>query len=172
MDGRAGAVARAFHWIVAALMFYMFLSGIGQKDFGPAFAIPIHKGIGIVVLTLTLGRIFWWLNDRQRPTDAELQWEKWPSRLAKWGLLTLTLAVPLAGWTLSSYSGKPISIVGLLDIPLLPATPDKEMKEIWENIHAALAYSALTIAVLHIAGALRHHFILKDGVLRRMLPPR
>ena len=79
--------------------------------------------------------------------------------------------MPLTGWTMSSARGFPVSWFGLFQLPdLVPK--NKTLYHILDDTHVVLAWTLGSIAVVHLGAALRHHFMLKDDVLRRMLPLR
>ena len=81
----------------------------------------------------------------------------------------LLFAQPITGWMMSSASNFPVSYFGWFTLPNLVA-PDKEIAEVMHEVHETLFQMHRGVAVLHIAAALKHHFVLKDDVLRRMLP--
>ena len=81
----------------------------------------------------------------------------------------LFFAVPLAGWAYSSAAGFPIVFLGVLPLPDFVAA-DKALAEAIKPWHAYSAYALATLAALHIAAALKHHAIDRDGLLARMWP--
>ena len=84
-------------------------------------------------------------------------------------MYVLFFVVPLVGWAQSSAKGFPVVWFGVLPLPdFVPK--DKELGELLEDVHAALAWTLCAIVVVHVAAALEHHFRRHDGVLRRMLP--
>jgi len=84
-------------------------------------------------------------------------------------LYTLLFAVPLAGWTMSSARGFPVSWFGFFTLPdLVPK--NKALYELLVTTHGVLAWTLGVVAIIHMLAALKHHFVLKDDVLRRMLP--
>lgn len=173
-EDRYGPLTRALHWGIAGLIVILLASGLIADDLPKeikATVIPLHKGLGMIALGLGVIRLVWWLLDRTRPGEEPLRWEKWPARLAKWGLLALALAVPLSGYLMSSYAGRPISLFGLVNVPLLVGPDIPTAKEIKE-VHEVLANGLLALVALHFAAALYHHFLRRDGILLRMLPPR
>lgn len=164
-----GLVARALHWSIAVLIILMIASGYAAGEVLPkAVVIPLHKSTGIIVLGLSIIRLAWWAMDCVRPGDAELTWEKWPSRLAKWALAGLALAVPVSGWLMSSAADKAITLYGLATVPMLLA-PDKELAHTLGEVHETLGSIIAIILAVHVVGALRHHYVLKDQILSRML---
>ena len=166
-----GLIARLLHWSVAVLIITMVAMGylIGELPKPNAIVvIHIHKATGILTLVLASARLAWWAADAVRPGDAELTWEKWPSRLVKWGLAAFSVIMPVTGWLMSSAADKPISFFDLFQVPLLIA-PDKELAHLFKETHDTLGLIIAVVIAVHVAGALRHHFILKDRVLARML---
>ena len=86
-------------------------------------------------------------------------------------MYVLFFAVPLMGWAYSSAAGFPIVVFGLVPLPdLVPAS--KELAETLKPLHGLLAWALAGLVGLHVAAALKHHFIDKDGLLARMLPTR
>jgi len=162
-----GGLARCLHWAVALLIVVLIVSGELADDV--KVVIPPHKAIGVLVFFLASSRLVWWLLDLTRPGDDELGWEKWPSRLVKWGLAALSVAMPLSGWLMSSAAQKPIVFFGLFQVPFL-IDGNKELAHLFKESHEALASVLIVLLAAHVAGALRHHFLLKDNVLTRMLP--
>jgi len=76
-------------------------------------------------------------------------------------------AVPLSGWAMSSALGYPIVWFGVLPLPdLLPKNP--ELGEVLEEVHELLAWGLALLVLAHIGAALKHHFIDRDGLLKRM----
>jgi len=80
----------------------------------------------------------------------------------------LMLALPLTGWAMASAGKSALSWFGLFDWPKLPVTRDNPLFGIAHEGHELLAWLALALVILHVGAALRHHFLLKDNVLRRM----
>jgi cytochrome b561 len=82
----------------------------------------------------------------------------------------LMVAIPLAGWGMSSAADRPVSFFRLFEIPLLPVTQDKATVDLFHESHEVLAKAMLVLFVLHVAAALKHHLVDRDGTLRRMAP--
>lgn len=166
--------AIAFHWAIAALVLFNLIVGLFHDAMPRSWGMmPIHKSVGMAVLLLTLGRIGWRLAHKppQLP-DAMPGWEKTAAHAVHFLLYALLLILPLTGWLLSSNPEKPrpIDWFGLFKIPVLPATPD--IAHSAHEAHELLGYLMAALVVIHIAAALRHHFLLRDGVVARMLPGR
>ena len=84
---------------------------------------------------------------------------------------TLYFLVPLIGWAYSSAAGFPIVVFGVLPLPdFVPA--DKALAEMIKPFHELSAFALIGLAGLHIAAALKHQWIDRDGLINRMLPGR
>ena len=76
--------------------------------------------------------------------------------------------MPITGWLITSASGLPASFFGLFTLPNLIA-PDENKRILFGWMHQWLGYALIAAICLHTAAALKHHFINKDDILRRML---
>lgn len=164
--------AIAFHWSIAALVLFNLIVGLFHDAMPRAWGVmPIHKSLGMAVLLLTLGRIAWRLTHKPPHLPALLPaWEKATAHTVHFILYALMLILPISGWLLSSNPERPrpINWFGLFEIPVLPATPAVAHNA--HEVHELLGYLMAALVVIHIAAALRHHFLLRDQVLARMLP--
>lgn len=167
--------AIVFHWVIALLIIMNFVIAWQAEDLPKPemlVAMGYHKAWGITILLLTLSRIAWRVTHKTPPLVETLK--AWEAALAKviHGLFYfLMLAVPLAGWGLhSAFSGKPVSMFGLFDMPALPVTQDKPTTGMFGELHEVFATLMLVLLALHVLAALKHQFIDKDGTLRRMVP--
>lgn len=167
--------AIALHWLLAAALIGSF--GVGLYMTG----LPLspqrlklynwHKWAGITILALSAVRLAWRLTHRP-PADVAMP--AWQQRAAHWAhraLYALFFAVPLAGWAYSSAAGFPVVVFGVLPLPdFVPA--DKALAEAIKPVHAILAWTLATVVLVHVAGALKHHLVDRDGLLARMWPAR
>jgi cytochrome b561 len=130
-----------------------------------------HRHFGLFVLLLFFVRVAF------RLRAGKLPHEEGPGRLMRWlaisthmALYALLLVQPLLGWSLSNAEGKPVHFFGVT-LPAL-VRPDEDLADSLHAWHQDTAWLLLALISLHVAGALYHHFILRDGVLRLMLPKR
>jgi cytochrome b561 len=171
---RYGSVAKAFHWAVAGLILYLLYLGLTMHDLPVGVEkirqYGLHKSLGITVLTLAALRLLWRFSG---PSPALLGTPPRYQRLLAMGthgtLYTLMLAMPLSGWIMSSAAGFPVSVFGWFTLPNLAAT-SPQTQTLFHEVHEVLAYSLMALIALHVLASLYHHFYLKDGTLRRMLP--
>jgi cytochrome b561 len=96
-------------------------------------------------------------------------WEKQVASLTHIALYILMFAVPLSGYLYTYAAGFPVVYLGLIELPAL-ITPNPEMKDSFKELHEVLTNGMLLLVLLHLAAALKHHFIDKDNILKRMLP--
>nr|WP_319564581.1 cytochrome b [uncultured Rhodoferax sp.] len=173
-------VAITLHWLLALVVVSMFVMGVYMTDlpFSPARLklYNWHKWAGISFLLLSVLRLLWRATHRppELPNSIRQAMPAWQSRAhhATHHLLyVLFFAVPLLGWAYSSAAGFPIVWFGQFALPdLLPA--DKALAELIKPLHMASALALMGLAGLHIAAALKHQWIDRDGLLLRMMPGR
>lgn len=181
---RYGAVAIALHWAIAIAIIGLLVLGTVMVRVTPGSSLQfelyqLHKSLGITVLLLSAVRLIWRLTHPAPPLPANLRpWEAALARSTHVGFYILMLVLPLSGWMMVSASvwNFPTVIFGLFTLPHLPmlgTLPDKKpVEDALKEIHEWLAIGTLALLLLHVAGALKHHFILKDDTLERMLPGR
>jgi cytochrome b561/polyisoprenoid-binding protein YceI len=171
---RWGSLSQFLHWLIVvliALQAALGLTGIllplGLEKLA-VFA--RHKSIGITILGLAALRLLWrWLNPTPPLPSNLAPFERFLARLTHAALYVLLFAMPLTGWMMSSARGFPVSWFNLFQLPdLVPKS--EPLYNAMVTTHAALAITLAAVVALHIAGALKHHFVLKDDTLRRMLP--
>lgn len=169
---RYSTVAILFHWTIAFLVIVNLIVGIGH-DYVPAMRawMPGHKAIGITVLALTLARVGWRLAHRPPTLPAYVSgWQRGAAHATHWGLYALLLLMPLSGWMMVSGPEKrrPLTWFGTFDIPYLPVSAGGA--DAGHSAHGLLGWLMIALAVLHVAAALHHHLVRRDGVLLRMAP--
>ncbi len=168
--------AIALHWVAAALIFCGFSLGLfmtGLEVTPDKFRYYAwHKWIGITVFLLAAARLAWRAAHPALPLPATMPaWQVRASRVAHAALYVLMLAIPLSGWIYSSSTGVSVSYLGLIDLPDLVAK-DRETAKTLLLLHKSLNYTLAAVVTLHIAAALKHHFVDRDDVMARMLPGR
>nr|WP_260927814.1 cytochrome b [Novosphingobium sp. 9] len=164
-------VARALHWSIAVLIICNLLSGILHEPLHMgAVLIPSHKAIGLTVLVLSVARLLWRLTWTHPPYPSHMPgWERGAATLVHVLLYVGMIGMPLSGWIFASASPRDLSWFGLFDWPKLPFAKGDALVGFSHEFHTVFGYSMAVVLVLHIAAALRHHFVLRDTVLRRML---
>jgi len=167
---RYNRVARLLHWSIAVLVIANLASGLLHEPLeGVVRLIPVHKAIGLTVLVLTLVRIAWRLTWTAPPHPASMTRREAAAAKAVHGVFyLLMLAMPLSGWIMASAGKYPLTWFGLFDWPKLSVSREGAAYAAAGPAHEWLGWLFLALAVIHVAAALRHHFVLRDDVLRRM----
>lgn len=177
---RYGIVAVMLHWLIAAAIIFMlglgiYMTGLPTGSMAQFEYFQLHKSVGISILLLSLIRIGWRLINPIPPLAAGLKpWERVAARVTHYGFYVLMIAMPLTGWIVVSVSplAIPTMLFGAIPWPDMPFTATvenpKEAAESFSQVHEILAFAMIALLLLHIAAALKHHFILKDDVMRRM----
>lgn len=170
--------AITLHWLLAAGLIGLLVFGWYMVDlpFSPTKLkyYNWHKWAGVTILLLSVLRLLWRMTHRPPalPTAMAAAMPRW-QQLAHHGvhhlLYALFFAVPLIGWAYSSAAGFPIVWFGVWQLPdLVAANP--ALAEAVKPWHMISAYTLAALIALHIAAALKHQLIDRDGLLRRMLP--
>ncbi|MBV8803451.1 MAG: cytochrome b [Sinobacteraceae bacterium] len=171
---RWGHVAQFLHWLIVALIIVQVILANIAED------LPIgvkklamyarHKSVGITILCLAILRLAWrWANPTPALPNTLKPYERTLASVTHFGLYLLLFAQPLTGWMMSSARGFPVSWFGFFQLPdFVPKST--ALYNVMKETHDTLALVLYAIVFLHVAAALKHHFVLKDDVLRRMLP--
>jgi cytochrome b561 len=171
---RWGAVAQLFHWLIVALIITQVTLASLADDLPPGVRkltlLARHKSVGITILMLASARLLWRLANPTPPLPPTLKpYERGLAHFTHVMLYILLFAMPLSGWMMSSARGFPVSWFGFFQLPdLVPKS--KPLYAALLTTHATLACVLGAVVVLHVAGAIKHHYVLRDDVLRRMLP--
>jgi cytochrome b561 len=170
---RWGALAKAFHWLVA-------LAILGNGVFGLCMDLAanpmqkinwlaLHKSIGLTVLALMLLRLAWRGIDRRPREEPAPRWQQLAARAVHALLYLLALALPLSGWWFNSVAGKPLQWFKLFNLPSI-AAQDDALRHLAHAVHEYLFWAIVLLLLAHVGAALKHHVFDGDDVLRRMLP--
>jgi cytochrome b561 len=173
-EARYTNVAIALHWIVALLVIFTFAWGWWMQTIPKAppglraDAFNFHKSIGLTILALMAVRLAWRAFHEPPPLPPMPLWQ---SRLAQgthFLLYVALIVMPVAGYLGSVFSGYPVKYFGVT----LPAWGWKSeaIKSAMSAVHLATSWVIAAAVVLHVAGALKHALIERDGLMRRMLP--
>lgn len=181
---RYGSVAIVLHWLIAFAILGLLILGTVMVRLTPGSSLQFelyqwHKSVGITVLALSLLRLGWRLIHPPPALPVTLRpWERALARFTHVGFYVLMLALPVSGWMMVSAStwNIPTVLYGTVPLPHLPVLDTLENKKPVEDalkeVHEWLAITIAALLVLHVAGALKHHFVLRDDTLLRMLPRR
>jgi cytochrome b561 len=170
---RYTAIAIALHWLLAVMIVISFSVGVTMSDlpFSPTRLklYNWHKWAGMTILLLSALRLVWRLTHKPPAHPPMPTWQRRTADGAHAALYLLFFAVPVAGWAYSSAAGFPIVLYGLIPFPNI-APVDRALAETLKAVHGALAFALAGVVLLHVAAALKHQFIDRDGLLSRMRP--
>lgn len=171
---RYGAIAQSAHWLTALLLIGSFSLGYVMTDMAMSPTrlklFSYHKWIGVTIFMLVFLRLLWRLAVKPPPLPETMApWERHLATLTHGLLYVLLFAVPLSGWMMSSAKGFQTVYLGWLPIPDLIGK-NRELGRTLQTTHEILTSVMLGIIAMHVAAALKHHVINRDGVLLRMLP--
>lgn len=158
------------HWLIALALAFEIALGFAMPPDASGFALfQLHKSIGITILALTLVRLGWRLAHRP-PPPVESGITAFLAKAVHLGFYVFLILAPLTGWALVSTSEIQIPTVlfGLVELPHLPL-PDT-LGDTAEEAHELLAWIGIALFAMHVAGALRHQFLLRHRLMERMSP--
>jgi cytochrome b561 len=177
-------VSRLLHWTIAVLIIGLLCGGLLMGNIpNSSLALKVgvynwHKSIGLTILVLSIIRLVWRLTHRPPALpDSMKKGEVMITKIMHTAFYVFMIVMPLVGWSIISTSKFPSKLFNSpVTIPVLPfwkdlgAAPKKEIHELFEETHEIMAFIAIALIVLHVAAALKHHFVAKDDILVRMMP--
>jgi cytochrome b561 len=173
---RYDRLTMSLHWLTAALVIFMFASAQIWEQL--AKGTPLRKGLqsvhiscGILLAVIVIGRLLWRLSRGRRLPPANQGVMNIAAKTAHLALYLLLLSQIVLGFLFRWAQAEPFNFFGLFDVPTLMAF-DKSMKSVFGGLHENVAWAIILLAGLHAVMALVHHYGMRDGTLRRMLPGR
>lgn len=172
--------SQVFHWVTAILVFAAFVLGpehlgrLIKQGVDPATRIDIvwHETLGVSVLVLTVLRLIWVALRSGPPEHLMSPWMHITGKLVHAALWVLLLALPLTAFLALGSEGIPLTLLGGLRIEQIPLVKSSGISALtdWGDLHQLLGDTIVWLAGLHAGAAIYHHVVLKDGVLKAMLP--
>ena len=160
------------HWIVAGFILIQFTVGLYAASLPLSLArlqwLSTHKSLGMSLLVLIVLRAIWrWGNPPPPLPESMPQREQLAARLMHGALYIVPLLAILAGWLYASATGLSVNWFGLVLVPDLIAK-NAQIAPLLKTVHQVLVALLALLVLAHVAAALRHAFVLKDGLLQRM----
>ena len=170
---RFTAMQRSLHWLMAACILAMLFIGVGMVSTIAAkylLLVSVHKTLGIAILVLALVRLVLRLRNgapalpRAMPGPMKLA-----AHASHYAFYALMIGMPLLGWAMISAAGNPVVLWGGLRLPPIAPQSASLHATLW-SAHYVLAFAFFALILLHLAAALFHLLIRRDGVFEAMGP--
>jgi cytochrome b561 len=169
-----GWVAKLLHWLVAVVVFSLFGLGFWMVDLGyydswNKLAPHYHKSVGILLMLLMFARLLWRYFTLQPMSSRALT----PLEGKVSGIVHIVLYLGIflmfvSGYLISTADNRAIDVFDWFSVPSIGVFLDNQ-EDIAGNIHYWASYALIGLAFIHLLAALKHHFVNKDDVLKRML---
>lgn len=178
---RFSRITVGLHWIIAITMMALLGVGLYMVENEVWHLYHLHKSIGILIFPVVLLRVLWRLKTGWPVAlTAQVKWQQTIAQVAHYILLIITVLMPISGMIFSAASGHGF---GIFSWEIWPSNPslskpgEVDVRSVfWSELghdgHELLGNLLLLVLLLHVLGALKHHLIDKDGVLKRMLGMR
>jgi cytochrome b561 len=169
-----GSLAKFLHWAIVLLIVGQWFLAEAAEEAGKgtperASLMGWHISFGMLVLLLAVVRIAWKALNSGQPAALGEAWQRKAAAAGHGLLYLLILLQPISGWLVVSTGGRGPGFFGLFQFPALTGK-DHDLHDAMEGVHEWLFNALVIVAVVHVAAALYHHWVLKDPTLRRMLP--
>jgi len=171
-----GLIQIAMHWTMAAMIAVLLPLGLwmtGLDYYDPWYrkGPDLHRAIGVLLGLLLALRLISRLTQIKPRALTRPGWESRVAGAAHFLLYALPLAMVISGYLISTADGRPVEVFGWFELPATLYGIEGQ-EDIAGDIHFVLAMLLLGVVALHVLAALRHHLVLKDPTLRRMLAPQ
>jgi cytochrome b561 len=171
-SGNYNSVAKLFHWLIVLLLAAQVAVGflmphIGRKTLNEGL-VSWHFSIGAAILVVIVARFVWRLFNPVAPAIGLAPWEAALSKFTHFALYLLIFIMTTLGWAATNSRGWDVKFLGVITFPTLAPKGSKWGHEAGD-IHNTLVWVLLGFIAMHVAGALYHYFIKRDGVLQRMM---
>ncbi|HEX6141834.1 MAG TPA: cytochrome b [Geminicoccaceae bacterium] len=171
---RWGSVSIGLHWTIALLILFVQLpAGLSMEAVGRGTLqnalYNVHKNTGLIIFLLAVVRLGWRWSHPVPALPADLPtWQARTARVTHGLLYALLFLMPVTGFLYTALGGFPVPFLMLYDLASL-VPENKPLAEVFKLVHISLQYVLYAVVALHVGGALQHHFVRQDWVLRRML---
>ncbi len=174
-DNTWGCPAKLLHWVGAILILLLLGHGWWMTHLAPRGPVRLehyagHAALGYDFLVLLVLRLLWRWTHAVPSLPADMpRWERGSAQINHGVLYFMTLATTLVGWALAGTVRVPFTKDAFgVTVPLIYASSDRAMHGLLEDTHKILAYILAALVIVHVAAALRHHFMKRNNVLGRM----
>lgn len=167
-----GVVSRANHWISAFLFIGLIALGIYMHELPKSpekFELyDLHKSLGIGLFLLMMLRLIWLKVSPNPEQISKTKFEHILGHAVKGILYLAMIMLPISGWVMSNSGGHEVAFFDFFVLPQIIGE-NEAINEIAKAAHGTAGPLMILFILLHVAGALKHHFVYKDDTLKRML---
>jgi len=168
-ENQYGLFSIAFHWAMALIILATFILGKNLEHNYQYYddVLKFHNSFGILIFILAIFRISWrWMNIKPGATDSKKILMK-IATLVHIFFYIIFFILPITGYLLTNLQGDTVSFFNyhLPDI----LEKNREIKRLFSEVHETIGNVLIIILILHVLGALFHHYILKDNTLKRII---
>lgn len=162
---------RFLHWLMAAAIIAMLFIGVAMVSTISSLhslLVSVHKPLGLMILVLVLVRL--WLRFYTATPSLPASVPVWQRRLAHlshWALYVMMFLQPLVGWAMQSAAGYPITLGNNIVLPPILSV-NNDWYAVLRPLHTLLALALFITVMGHLAAALLHALVLRDGVFESM----
>lgn len=168
---RYGLISILLHWIMAILILVLLVLGFLMTHIPMRSSLYAwHIELGLLALFLMAIRLPWRLYNMSPSATLIPRWEQIMTKGMIFCCYILMLALPITGWLLASASSLSLSFFDLFELPEI-INPGNENRTVFISLHQWLSYFLIVVLVTHLIVTLTHHFIKKDGLMRKMVKP-
>jgi cytochrome b561 len=169
-----GTTTKILHWLIVALLVVQYLIGWLMPDIhrgmDPGVPMIAHVSFGMTILVLIVLRFVWRLSHPVASESSLPPWQRLSSEVVHWALYGLVFLTTMTGWQFVSFRGWSVQLFSALPLPLLGSKGSPLIAFVASgHWHQVFEWTLLAAIGLHVAAALAHVFIYRDGVMRRML---
>ncbi|EOE4546497.1 cytochrome b [Klebsiella pneumoniae] len=162
---------RWLHWLMAAAIVAMLFIGVAMVSTVSslhALLVSIHKPLGLMILLLVAVRLWLRFYTVVPPLPGAIPaWQRRLAHLSHWMLYAMMILQPLVGWAMQSAAGYPVTVGGGVVLPPL-APVNNDWYAVLRPLHSAVALLLFITVMLHLAAALFHALVRRDGVFESM----
>jgi len=170
---RYDRLSMVLHWATVLLVVFQLITAfLPHQGEGARTLLTLHRSAGALTLVVVVFRLLWRVLFAHAPLFPESMptLQRWAAKANAYGLYALLVIQPLTGLADGVFHGRPFVLFGL-QVPALMAF-NKPLFHLSGELHELGAKLLIALIALHIGAALLHSLVMRDGVMRRIVPPR
>lgn len=168
-----GSISKILHWLIAISMITLiaigwYMTGLDDESVLYWRMLDLHEALGLSVFVLFLVKVAWMILSPNPSLLPELaRWERFAARVVHTTFIVAIALISVTGFLFAASNGEAINLYDVIEIPDIGQL-SKSVRATLSDVHMYMAYGCAALIVVHIAAALKHHFIDLDNTLRRI----